>query len=71
MAEALAGVTVQRGTETRNKELRVRLIGKTGAGQVLFIVVTFLDTGVVRAVTAFPANRAMRRLYAEYTGALP
>jgi uncharacterized DUF497 family protein len=69
VAEALGGVTLQRGTEMRNRELRIRLLGRTREGLVLFCVITRPRPGVVRVVTAFPANRKLRTLFEEYTGA--
>jgi uncharacterized protein len=48
---------------TVDSEERILHLGKTKAGRILFVVATERD-GLIRVVTAYPAKRAMRKLYA-------
>lgn len=48
----------------RNGEERLNQVGETDAGRVL-VVVTTERSGMVRVVTAHPADRSMRKLYQE------
>jgi uncharacterized DUF497 family protein len=46
-----------------NGEERVLHLGETAVGRVLVVVATERD-GLIRVVTAYPAKRAMRKIYA-------
>lgn len=62
--EVLRSVPVQAGSDDRGGETRFRAIGETAAGRVL-VVVYVERQGAIRPVTAFPANRQLRKWYAE------
>jgi uncharacterized protein len=46
----------------RNGEERIAHIGETAAGRVLIVIAT-MRQDLIRVVTAYPANRAMRKFY--------
>jgi uncharacterized DUF497 family protein len=48
--------------QVRNGEQRIAHIGETAAGRVLIVIVT-IRQNMIRVVTAYPANRAMRKFY--------
>ena len=48
--------------QLRNGEERIAHIGETAAGRVLIVIAT-MRRELVRVVTAFPANKAMRKFY--------
>jgi uncharacterized DUF497 family protein len=47
-------------------EERTLQVGETDAGRILIVVTTWREQKV-RVVTAFPANKKIRGLYAKYT----
>jgi len=49
--------------QRRGEESRIAQIGETDRGRVL-VVVTTLRNGLTRVVTAFPAKRSLRAIYA-------
>jgi hypothetical protein len=53
--------------QTRSGEERTIQLGETNGGRVLIVVSTWRGEKL-RIVTAFPANRKMRTLYAKYQG---
>jgi uncharacterized DUF497 family protein len=55
--------------QIRNGERRIRHLGETATGRVLFVVVTVRNK-LLRVVTAFPANRKARKFYADQKQAL-
>jgi uncharacterized DUF497 family protein len=52
------------GKVERNGELRIVHVGETDAGRVLLVAVTY-RAKQIRVVTAYPANRKVRKFYAE------
>lgn len=62
--EVLQGVPVPAGSDDRGGETRFRAIGETARGRVLVVVYVERE-GAIRPVTAFPANRQLRKWYAE------
>ncbi len=51
--------------QLRNGEERTIQVGETDSGRVLVVVTTFRGQRL-RVVTAFPANKKLRNLYAKY-----
>ena len=51
--------------QLRNGEERTIQVGETDLGRVLVVVTTFRGKRL-RVVTAFPANKKLRNLYAKY-----
>lgn len=49
--------------QRRDEESRIAQIGETDRGRIL-VVVTTLRNGLTRVVTAFPAKRSLRAVYA-------
>ena len=49
---------------------RLRLIGPTGTGRMLTIILAPEDEGIYYTITARPASRKERRRYAEETGGM-
>jgi uncharacterized protein len=47
----------------RSKELRVAQIGETDKGRILVVVSTW-RSGLIRVITAYPAKKRLRILYA-------
>ena len=46
----------------RNGEIRIPHLGETATGRILVVIVTVRED-LLRVVTAFPANRTLRKLY--------
>jgi uncharacterized DUF497 family protein len=53
--------------QKRGEESRIAQVGATDHGRVL-VVVSTLRNGLTRVVTAFPANRRLRAVYAAQKG---
>lgn len=51
--------------QLRNGERRTIQVGETDPGRILVVVTTFRGQRL-RVVTAFPANKKLRNLYAKY-----
>lgn len=68
VVEAFYGVSVVLKEQLVSGEDRTVFLGRTGVGSILVVVYT-RRSGKIRVVTAFPAKRKLRRLYAEVTDA--
>jgi len=53
--------------EMRSGEERITQVGETDNGRIL-VVVTTMGGGLIRVVTAMPANRKLRKLYLTQKG---
>lgn len=53
--------------QLRDGEERTPQVGETNAGRILVVITTWRGR-LIRVVTAFPANVALRRLYATQRG---
>lgn len=62
--EVVGGKPVPVAEAERNWETRHVVVGPTAVGRLLVVVYT-VRRGLVRVVTAYPANRAVRKLYEE------
>ena len=60
--EVLLHAAVALDVRIHNGEERTRFIGETSTGRILVVVLTQRG-GLLRVVTAFPANRTVRRVY--------
>ncbi len=66
--QVIENVPIDVNAVLRNGEMRTIHLGETDAGRVLFVVATERD-GMCRVVTARPADRKERALYAHHKGA--
>lgn len=65
--EVILGGSLPLETEERSSEERHTELGETSSGRLLLVVWTWRERGI-RVVTAFPANRKWRALWARIKG---
>lgn len=62
--EVIANSPLEIGNLERNGELRIVHVGETDFGRILIVAITY-RANRIRVVTAYTANRKLRKFYAE------